>query len=116
MLLICWERGWGLLRQRVACARQNNNCNLSLSCRDNLRGFFEHCFPGLIKRIFGYDDFEQSWLAIVSKVCVLLLLSACARAASGGGVLAQHLLSFPRSTRPAQIPCGTHTHTHTSSN
>jgi hypothetical protein len=38
------------------------------SHRDNLRGFFEHCFPGLIKRIFGYDDFEQSWLAIVSKV------------------------------------------------
>ncbi|GBF95518.1 hypothetical protein Rsub_07868 [Raphidocelis subcapitata] len=30
--------------------------------KDNLRGFFELCFPALLKRIFGYDDGETSWL------------------------------------------------------
>lgn len=36
--------------------------------RDNLRGFFDKCFPTLLKRVFGYDDFEAAWLNIVTKV------------------------------------------------
>ncbi|GFH30232.1 uncharacterized protein HaLaN_29041 [Haematococcus lacustris] len=36
--------------------------------RDNLRSFFDKCFPVLLKRIFGYDDAEASWLNLVSKV------------------------------------------------
>eukprot|EP00798_Chlamydomonas_sp_ICE-L_P029152 gene29154-32373_t len=35
--------------------------------RDNLRGFFDKCFPSLLKRVFGYDDFETSWLNLVTK-------------------------------------------------
>jgi hypothetical protein len=35
--------------------------------RDNLRGFFEYCFPVLLKRVFGYDDVEASWLNAVTK-------------------------------------------------
>ncbi|KAJ9510102.1 hypothetical protein QJQ45_015584 [Haematococcus lacustris] len=35
--------------------------------RDNLRSFFDKCFPVLLKRIFGYDDAEASWLNLVSK-------------------------------------------------
>ncbi|PNW82237.1 hypothetical protein CHLRE_06g278126v5 [Chlamydomonas reinhardtii] len=35
--------------------------------RDNLRGFFEKSFPNLLKRVFGYGDFEASWLNIVTK-------------------------------------------------
>lgn len=34
-------------------------------CRDNLRGFFEQCFPPLLKRVFGYDG--SSWLAQVAR-------------------------------------------------
>lgn len=34
--------------------------------KDNLRGFFEYCFPLLIKKIFGYDDREASWLFTVA--------------------------------------------------
>eukprot|EP00879_Flechtneria_rotunda_P023522 GHRR01024884.1.p1 GENE.GHRR01024884.1~~GHRR01024884.1.p1 ORF type:complete len:956 (+),score=357.62 GHRR01024884.1:92-2959(+) len=37
-----------------------------ISNKDNLRGFFEHCFPLLLKRIFGYDDKEASWLHMVA--------------------------------------------------
>ena len=37
--------------------------------RDNLRQFFDKCFPNLLKRVFGYDDFEASWLNLVTKVC-----------------------------------------------
>ncbi|MEW5297300.1 MAG: hypothetical protein WDW36_000517 [Sanguina aurantia] len=33
--------------------------------RDNLRGFFDICLPMLLKRVFGYDDFEASWLHAV---------------------------------------------------
>ena len=33
---------------------------------DNLRGFFENCFPVLVKCIFGYD--RAGWLSDVSKV------------------------------------------------
>lgn len=40
----------------------------SLTHRDNLRGFFDTCLPMLLKRVFGYDDFEASWLHAV-KVC-----------------------------------------------
>ena len=36
--------------------------------RDNLRLFFDKCFPNLLKRVFGYDDFEASWLNLVTKV------------------------------------------------
>ena len=39
-------------------------------CRDNMTGFFDKCFPTLLKRIFGYDDFEASWLNLVAKVGV----------------------------------------------
>lgn len=39
-----------------------------LCSRDNLRGFFEKCFPNLLKRIFGYGDYEASWLNVVTKV------------------------------------------------
>lgn len=35
-------------------------------CRDNLRGFFEQCFPTLLRRLFGYDG--SSWLTAVAKV------------------------------------------------
>lgn len=35
-------------------------------CRDNLRGFFEQCFPTLLKRLFGYDG--PSWLNLVARV------------------------------------------------
>ena len=34
---------------------------------DNLRGFFEYCFPVLLKRVFGYDDAEASWLNAVTR-------------------------------------------------
>lgn len=43
-------------------------CTPTALCRDNLRGFFDKCFPNLLKRIFGYDDFEAAWLNIVTKV------------------------------------------------
>lgn len=36
------------------------------SCSDNLRGFFEQCFPTLLKRLFGYDG--PSWLNLVARV------------------------------------------------
>jgi hypothetical protein len=46
-------------------------CYETQSClahnKDNLRGFFEQCFPVLLKRAFGYDDFEASWLNMVTK-------------------------------------------------
>jgi hypothetical protein len=35
--------------------------------KDNLRGFFEKCFPTLLRRVFGYDDFEASWLNLVTR-------------------------------------------------
>ena len=35
-------------------------------CSDNLRGFFEQCFPTLLKRLFGYDG--MSWLNLVAQV------------------------------------------------
>ena len=37
-----------------------------LACSDNLRGFFEQCFPTLLKRLFGYDG--TSWLNLVARV------------------------------------------------
>lgn len=43
-------------------------CVARLCIRDNLRGFFEFCFPVLLKRVFGYDDVEASWLNAVTKV------------------------------------------------
>lgn len=52
-------------------ATLNVGCHLpptSTTCRDNLRGFFEYCFPLLIKKIFGYDDREASWLFTVATV------------------------------------------------
>ena len=36
------------------------------TCSDNLRGFFEQCFPTLLKRLFGYDG--PSWLNLVARV------------------------------------------------
>ncbi len=33
---------------------------------DNLRGFFETCFPMLVKNLFGYDG--PSWLSAVAQV------------------------------------------------
>jgi hypothetical protein len=36
--------------------------------RDNLRTFFELTFPSLLKKVFGYDDYDASWLNIVAKV------------------------------------------------
>lgn len=35
---------------------------------ENLRGFFENCFPVLVKCIFGYD--RAGWLSEVSKVAI----------------------------------------------
>ncbi len=52
------------------------------ACRDNLRAFFDLCFPTLLRRVFGYD-YEQSWLNVVAKVCAHsgpLHLSACGHA------------------------------------
>ena len=40
----------------------------AVGCRDNLRGFFEHCFPVLIKRLFGYEALEASWLSLIAQV------------------------------------------------
>lgn len=38
-----------------------------ISCNwDNLRGFFETCFPILVKNLFGYDG--PSWLSAVAQV------------------------------------------------
>jgi hypothetical protein len=37
----------------------------ALSCRDNIRGFFEQCFSQLLKQIFGYDG--SSWLDQVAQ-------------------------------------------------
>ena len=38
-----------------------------ISCNwDNLRGFFELCFPLLVKNLFGYDG--PSWLSAVAQV------------------------------------------------
>lgn len=53
--------------------------------RDNLRGFFDKCFPNLLKRIFGYDDFEASWLNIVAKVRDYPSHSSTAGHAAGAG-------------------------------
>lgn len=36
------------------------------SNRDNLRGFFETCFPLLVKNLFGYDG--PSWLSAAAEV------------------------------------------------
>jgi hypothetical protein len=36
--------------------------------RDNLRTFFELTFPNLLKKVFGYDDYDASWLNVVAKV------------------------------------------------
>ncbi|KAL4451949.1 hypothetical protein ABPG75_007611 [Micractinium tetrahymenae] len=36
-----------------------------LANSDNLRGFFEQCFPTLLKRLFGYDG--TSWLNLVAQ-------------------------------------------------
>lgn len=43
-------------------------------CRDNLRTFFQTCFPSLLTRLFGFDDQEPSWFTVVAgrdplKVC-----------------------------------------------
>mmetsp|Transcript_41324 Transcript_41324/g.105667 ORF Transcript_41324/g.105667 Transcript_41324/m.105667 type:complete len:767 (+) Transcript_41324:319-2619(+) len=35
--------------------------------RDNLRGFFEQCFPLLLTKIFGYGGGSLSWLAAVAQ-------------------------------------------------
>ncbi|EFJ53110.1 hypothetical protein VOLCADRAFT_127384 [Volvox carteri f. nagariensis] len=39
----------------------------SIRRTDNLRGFFDKPFSNLLKRVFGYGDFEASWLNIVTK-------------------------------------------------
>lgn len=47
-------------------AATNPPVALCPSCSDNLRGFFEQCFPTLLKRLFGYDG--TSWLNLVAQV------------------------------------------------
>lgn len=42
---------------------------------DTLRGFFENCFPVLVKSIFGYD--RAGWMSEVSKVCLNLGSDRC---------------------------------------
>ena len=37
---------------------------------DNLRGFFETCFPLLVKNLFGYDG--PSWLSAAAEVSLRL--------------------------------------------
>ena len=44
---------------------------------DNLRGFFEQCFPTLLKRLFGYDG--TSWLTLVARVRRRCLPAAAGR-------------------------------------
>lgn len=56
----------------------------SLCCRDNLRGFFEYCFPLLLKKIFGYDDREASWLYTVAMVRGCLHAWPVERGCGGG--------------------------------
>lgn len=84
--------------------------------KDNLRGFFEFCFPVLLKRVFGYDDVEASWLNAVTKpgrapdaaALTRLLgprgpLFAAMRAADGGRLI-QFL--FPPERLPAHTQVG----------
>lgn len=75
--------------------------------RDNLRGFFEFCFPVLLKRVFGYDDVEASWLNTVTKVgrrksgppCMLVLgsLSSAPPRPLGAAASGEPLLFAPNS-------------------
>lgn len=62
-------------RYATGCRPSSRHCGTALSLlvkrttgrRDNLRGFFDKSFPNLLKRVFGYGDFEASWLNIVTK-------------------------------------------------
>lgn len=58
-------------------------------CSDNLRGFFEQCFPTLLKRLFGYDG--TSWLTLVAQVRAPARRRACQGLA-------------PSTPRPAHLP------------
>lgn len=64
--LACRANSFTLNSRKQTC----NSQPWAPSFRDNLRGFFDKCFPNLLKRIFGYDDFEASWLNMVTKVGV----------------------------------------------
>jgi hypothetical protein len=44
----------------------HHRLHCAAACSDNLRGFFEQCFPTLLKRLFGYDG--ASWLNLVARV------------------------------------------------
>ncbi len=69
-------------------------------CRDNLRGFFQHCFPVLLTRLFGFDDFEASWFTLVAKVQGRL--ASCFLAGCGNLCTCTMLLKL-QSTHPAMF-------------
>ena len=50
-------------------------------CRDNLRNFFQACFPTLLTRLFGFDDQDASWFSLVASVGAGRLVSL----GKGGG-------------------------------
>lgn len=56
------------LRPSRRCCQCATDCCLPSAslCSDNLRSFFEQCFPTLLKRLFGYDG--TSWLNLVAQV------------------------------------------------
>ncbi|KAI3437911.1 hypothetical protein D9Q98_000356 [Chlorella vulgaris] len=56
-----------------------------LSNGDNLRGFFEQCFPTLLRRLFGYDG--TSWLNLVTRTPKEADAKALLRLLSPTGVL-----------------------------
>lgn len=62
-------------------AHQTPLCDRCRGCccccpRDNLRGFFEYCFPLLLKKVFGYDDSEVSWLHTAGRVSGVVVSGA----------------------------------------
>ena len=64
-------QGWKEAQSREGTAlsppaRPQHRAPPPAGCRDNLRGFFEACFPTLLRRLFGYDG--SSWLTAVAKV------------------------------------------------
>jgi hypothetical protein len=64
----CMLHMQGHLQLSIVCRCSHQPLLPTPTCRDNLRGFFEYCFPLLIKKIFGYDDREASWLFTVATV------------------------------------------------
>ena len=71
-----WKVGMAQSAQDLLDVINSTNRSIADKCQtidrylsgnsDNLRGFFENCFPVLVKCIFGYD--RAGWLSDISKV------------------------------------------------